>query len=138
MEYLPNALLCLESSQQGQNAHVSSVSKNGRYDGDSTVFERKRGLSANTSFISPVTRLLKTSVALVNNTVLTIRDGLTEEQRMAKIKLEERRQILHLRLKNVCVIRHLTDRPQACTAKTNGDRRRICLTGKPLHEISIS
>jgi hypothetical protein len=51
--------------------------------------------------LSPVARLLRTTSDVVNNAVLHVRDGLTEEQRAAQRKKEERKQILHLRLKNV-------------------------------------
>ena len=53
------------------------------------------------SLLGPVTRVLKNSAGVVNNAVLHVRDGLTEEQRTAKRKVEERKQILHLKLKNV-------------------------------------
>ncbi|TAQ91142.1 hypothetical protein B7494_g490 [Chlorociboria aeruginascens] len=52
------------------------------------------------TILGPVARAFKESAAVVNNTVLQIRDGLTEEQRAAKKRKEERRQILELRLKN--------------------------------------
>ncbi|KAG4444393.1 hypothetical protein IFR05_000158 [Cadophora sp. M221] len=50
--------------------------------------------------LGPAARILKGSADLVNNTVLSLRDGLTEEERLAKTKKEERRQILALRMKN--------------------------------------
>jgi hypothetical protein len=53
------------------------------------------------SLLGPVARLLKNSAEVVNNAVLHVRDGLTEEQRTAQRKVEERKQILHLKLKSV-------------------------------------
>jgi TAG lipase/steryl ester hydrolase/phospholipase A2/LPA acyltransferase len=46
--------------------------------------------------LGPAARILRS----VNNTALQLRDGLTEEERMAKVKKDERRQILTLRMKN--------------------------------------
>jgi hypothetical protein len=76
-----------------------NVEKGQQYDGTS-----KRRLSKSSqqlSLLSPVARLLKTTADVVNNAVLHVRDGLTEEQRATQRRKEERKQILHLRLKNV-------------------------------------
>jgi hypothetical protein len=70
------------------------------YDGGGPTLKGKPGLRQQ-SLLSPVARILKGSAEAVNNALLQARDGLTEEQRTAKRKLEERRQILNLRLKNV-------------------------------------
>ncbi|KAE8447038.1 hypothetical protein EG329_011173 [Mollisiaceae sp. DMI_Dod_QoI] len=50
--------------------------------------------------LGPAVRILKGGVEVVNNTVLGLRDGMTEEQRVAAARKEERRQILTLRMKN--------------------------------------
>ncbi|KAI9051969.1 hypothetical protein LZ554_004223 [Drepanopeziza brunnea f. sp. 'monogermtubi'] len=50
--------------------------------------------------LAPAARILKESADLVNNTVLTLRDGLSEEERTLRARKEERRQILSLRMKN--------------------------------------
>ncbi|KAI9732712.1 MAG: hypothetical protein M1818_007446 [Claussenomyces sp. TS43310] len=50
--------------------------------------------------LAPLARLLRSSADLVNSTVLHIRDGLTEEQRRAQRRWDERKQILRLRLDN--------------------------------------
>ncbi|KAF8863102.1 patatin-domain-containing protein, partial [Acephala macrosclerotiorum] len=50
--------------------------------------------------LGPAVRILRGGVEVVNNTVLGLRDGLTEEQREEQRKKEERRQILNLRMKN--------------------------------------
>jgi hypothetical protein len=61
------------------------------------------------SLLAPVARLLKDSAGAVNNAALHLRDGLTEEQRTALRKVEERKQILHAKLKNVgSVLRPVT------------------------------
>ncbi len=73
--------------------------KGQQYDG--TIKRRGSKSSQKTNLLSPVARLLKNSADVVNNAVLQIRDGLTDEQRTAKRKQEERKQILHLRLQNV-------------------------------------
>jgi TAG lipase/steryl ester hydrolase/phospholipase A2/LPA acyltransferase len=50
--------------------------------------------------LGPAARILKGSADLVNNSLLALRDGLTEEQRAAKHKWQQQRQILSLRMKN--------------------------------------
>ncbi|KAH7327237.1 acyl transferase/acyl hydrolase/lysophospholipase [Rhexocercosporidium sp. MPI-PUGE-AT-0058] len=50
--------------------------------------------------LGPAAEILRGSADLVNNAVLGLRDGLTEEERLAKAKKEERKQILALRMKN--------------------------------------
>lgn len=50
--------------------------------------------------LGPAARMLRESADLVNNSILTLRDGLTEEERTANLRREERRQILSLRMKN--------------------------------------
>jgi hypothetical protein len=67
------------------------------------------------SLLSPVARILRGSADAVSNAVLQARDGLTEEQRVAKRKLEERKQILYLRLKNV-----RESPPSTVTARIDG------------------
>jgi TAG lipase/steryl ester hydrolase/phospholipase A2/LPA acyltransferase len=52
------------------------------------------------AILRPAARILKGSADLVNNSLLTLRDGLSEEERAAKTRKEERRQILALRMKN--------------------------------------
>jgi hypothetical protein len=68
---------------------------------ESTGRRRLSKSSQQPGLLSPVARLLRTSSDVVNNAVLHVRDGLTEEQRAAQRRKEERKQILHLRLKNV-------------------------------------
>ena len=93
LEYLQRAAFFHGSPQ------TYDVERGRQYDGTS-----KRRLSKSSqqlSLLSPVARLLKTTSDVVNNAVLHVRDGLTEEQRAAQRRKEERKQILHLRLKNV-------------------------------------
>ncbi len=78
---------------------ICNVERAQQYDGTSR--RRLTKSSQQLGLLSPVARLLKTTSDVVNNTVLHVRDGLTEEQRAAQRRKEERKQILHLRLKNV-------------------------------------
>jgi TAG lipase/steryl ester hydrolase/phospholipase A2/LPA acyltransferase len=50
--------------------------------------------------LGPAAKVLRGGASLVNNSILTLRDGLSEEERLAKAKKEETRQILNLRMKN--------------------------------------
>lgn len=61
-----------------------------------------RSVKRQRSFLTPVSVLLKGTAEAVNLAVLQIRDGLTEDERRARDKLEERKQILHSRLLSVC------------------------------------
>lgn len=56
------------------------------------------------SLRKPISQLFKVSANLLSSTVLHIRDGHTEEERTALRKVEERKQILHLRLKNAVTV----------------------------------
>jgi TAG lipase/steryl ester hydrolase/phospholipase A2/LPA acyltransferase len=60
----------------------------------------KRRISTSWTILGPAARILKGGLEAVNNTVLGLRDGLSEEQREAAARKEERRQILALRMKN--------------------------------------
>jgi hypothetical protein len=93
LEYLHRAAFFHDSPQ----AYI--VDKGQQYDG--TTKRRLSKSSQQRGLLSPVARILKTSADAVNNAVLQVRDGLTEEQRAVKRKRDERKQILHLRLKNV-------------------------------------
>ena|SRR5277367_616007 len=93
LEYLHRAAFFHDSPKQ------YNVDKGQQYDGP---HERRLSKSSQPqSLLSPVVRILKISAEVVNNAALQVRDGLTEEQRAVKKKREERKQILHLRLKNV-------------------------------------
>ena len=95
LEYLPK----IAFSHDGFQLH--DLKYNYSYDGGGVPTPiRKPGLRQQ-SLLSPVAQILKESAEAVNNALLQARDGLTEEQRKARRKLEERKQILHLRLKNV-------------------------------------
>ena len=93
LEYLHGAAFFPDSPQRhdGGCEYIGSLKRRG-----------SKSSQRQPSLLGPVTRLLKNSAEVVNNAVLHIRDGLTDEQRTALRKLEERKQILHLRLKNVC------------------------------------
>lgn len=51
--------------------------------------------------IPTVASLVKDSWSWAGDTINTHRDGLTKEQRQARTKIEDRKQILYLRMKNV-------------------------------------
>lgn len=93
LEYLQRVAF-FDGSPQTPN-----VEKGRQYEGTSRRWLSKS--SQQSSLLSPVARVLKTTSDVVNNVVLHVRDGLTEEQRAVQRKKEERKQILHLRLKNV-------------------------------------
>jgi TAG lipase/steryl ester hydrolase/phospholipase A2/LPA acyltransferase len=99
LEYLQNTpLLCIDDSRlQAPNSTSSKgyIFNDGNSIALRTSLSRQRG-----GLLGPVARILKGSAELVNSTVLQVRDGLTEEQRLVKTRREERRQILELRLKN--------------------------------------
>ena len=70
----------------------------GNFDGTS---QRRASLSKGRfGLLGPAARILRSGAHLINSTVLQLRDGMTEEERFADIKKEERRQILSLRMKN--------------------------------------
>ncbi|QSZ29729.1 hypothetical protein DSL72_004246 [Monilinia vaccinii-corymbosi] len=50
--------------------------------------------------LGPATRILKAGAEVLNNRIQHVRDGLTEEERLALRRKEERIQILKLRMKN--------------------------------------
>lgn len=91
LEYLHRRAFFHDSPQE------YNVDKGQQYD----IPSKRCKSSQQRSILSPVGRVLKTSAEVVNNAVLQVRDGLTEEQRAVKRKKEERKQILYLRLKNV-------------------------------------
>jgi TAG lipase/steryl ester hydrolase/phospholipase A2/LPA acyltransferase len=85
-------VLCVQDSAAQYN---SSNSVNG-YVEDRTFLRPPTLSRPRWGLLGPAARIL----GVVNNTVLSLRDGLTEEQRAAKAKKVERRQILTLRMKN--------------------------------------
>ena len=73
--------------------------QNGYNEGKGTA--RRPSLSRGRwGLLGPAARILSGGANLVSSTVLQLRDGMTEDQRTAKLKKEERRQILSLRMKN--------------------------------------
>lgn len=89
-------MVLLELQKTCTSSAAASVAR-GYFHDDGTIIQRKPAtLSHRASLLWPVTSI----VNKINNTLLQLRDGLTEEQRAAKSKLEERRQILSLRMKN--------------------------------------
>jgi hypothetical protein len=68
---------------------------------DDTHRQTKRIAHRPHPFLQPLSKVLRGSADLVNNAVLQIRDGVNEEQKAEDGRLQERRQIVGLRLKNV-------------------------------------
>ena len=99
MEYLQNAQsLCLDGAN-GKQRH--DYFDDATPDSPARTLARKKSQRRQRSLLDPVTWVLKSSADLVKDTVFTVRDGLTEDEREAKRMLKERKQILALRLKNV-------------------------------------
>jgi TAG lipase/steryl ester hydrolase/phospholipase A2/LPA acyltransferase len=104
LEYLqsrPLLSVCLDDSTTPTSAGTKTNGTDGYIYNDDVALNRRTSLSRQKWGVpGPAARILRGSANLVNNTVLQLRDGLTEEQRAAKAKKEERRQILALRMKN--------------------------------------
>lgn len=86
-------LLCYDNSNASASIALSSRR-------DEPMQRRKSVGRGSWGIVGPAVRILRGSADLVNNTVATLRDGLTEEQRAEKTRREENRQILALRMKN--------------------------------------
>ncbi|RFU33555.1 hypothetical protein B7463_g2787, partial [Scytalidium lignicola] len=82
----------------GQHGKSHNISGSGG--GGSLSLSQKPSLSLQGALFGPAARVLTDSVHALNNAVLQLRDGMTEEQRTTKVRREERIQILALRLKN--------------------------------------
>ncbi|KAG4417150.1 hypothetical protein IFR04_009719 [Cadophora malorum] len=102
LEYLQKTSpLCYNNNASPQKQLPTSAPVRGYLCNEDPSLARRRSLSGGRwGILGPAARILKGSADLVNNTVLGLRDGLTEEQRLAKAKKHERRQILALRMKN--------------------------------------
>lgn len=104
LEYLQKTpLRCTDNNNT--HAHLqTSVPTRGllhnNKDGNTSSNTSKRRISTSWTILGPAARILKGGLEAVNNTVLGLRDGLSEEQREAAARKEERRQILALRMKN--------------------------------------
>ena len=94
LEYLQRT--CVDNSTNLKQLPTSGPIRGYLGDAAST---RRNSLSR-WGLFGPAARILRGGVGLVNNTVQTLRDGLTEEEREAGRKKEEVRQILELRMKN--------------------------------------
>ncbi|KAH6672465.1 acyl transferase/acyl hydrolase/lysophospholipase [Halenospora varia] len=66
---------------------------------------RRNSLPSGWGLLSPAVTVLRGGMSLVSNTVATLRDGLTEEERLALAKKEQMRQILSLRMKNAITMK---------------------------------
>ncbi|KAN0092005.1 patatin domain containing protein [Hyaloscypha variabilis] len=100
LEYLQKT--CVDSSRP-QKQLPTSAPVRGYLCNDDSASIRRNSLSG-WGLLGPAARVLRGGVGLVNNTVLTLRDGLTEEEREARRKREETRQILALRMQNAATM----------------------------------
>ncbi|ESZ98302.1 hypothetical protein SBOR_1295 [Sclerotinia borealis F-4128] len=85
---------CVVDSNTTDTSATVKDHGHGREKGEENVSGPLLGL------LGPATRILRTGADVLNNKLQQVRDGLTEEERLALRKKEERIQILHLRLKN--------------------------------------
>jgi TAG lipase/steryl ester hydrolase/phospholipase A2/LPA acyltransferase len=73
--------------------------------GDSTIACRKIEPRLRKAISVPsVTSLVKDSWTWAGDTIHTYRDGLTKDERHAKAEIQDRKQVLYLRIKNVSTI----------------------------------
>jgi TAG lipase/steryl ester hydrolase/phospholipase A2/LPA acyltransferase len=99
LEYLQKTpSICIDNSNAQKQLPTSAPVKGYLCNDDLT--SARQGSMSGWGVLGPAARVLRGSARLVNKTVLALRDGLTEEERLAKAKKEERRQILSLRMKN--------------------------------------
>lgn len=104
LEYLQKTSHLCADDGKAPNSHADSTPIKGYLQNDDDGHAWR---SANTSrsqptwsLLGPAAKILRGGVDMVNNTVATLRDGLTEGERIAQAKKAERRQILALRIKN--------------------------------------
>ncbi|CZT10893.1 probable TGL4 Triacylglycerol lipase involved in TAG mobilization [Rhynchosporium agropyri] len=101
LEYLQRpSPLCYNNGSPQKQLPSSAPVRGFLCNADPGSARRKSLPGARWGILGPAARILKGSADLVNNTVLGRRDGLTEEERLARAKREERAQILGLRMKN--------------------------------------
>ena len=95
LEYLQKTpTLCTDDST------LQNGSAKGYSECNGTIGRRPSLSRGRWGLLGPAARMLRGSADLVHSTVLQLRDGMTEEQRAAKLKKQERMQILSLRMKN--------------------------------------
>jgi TAG lipase/steryl ester hydrolase/phospholipase A2/LPA acyltransferase len=102
LEYLRRPpSLCIDDSKVQKQLPTSAPVRGFLCNDDPATKTRRSSLSRGRwGLLGPAARILKGSADLVNSTVLQLRDGLTEQERAAKMKKEERQQILSVRMKN--------------------------------------
>lgn len=104
-EYLQKRTLSCADDNKAPTANRTSAPGAGYGYNDDKKFAQQAPLSRRGGFLGPAARI----ASLVNNTVLRLRDGLTEEQRAATTRKEERRQILSLRMRNAETLEQWAD-----------------------------
>ena len=78
-----------------------SFHNNRAYSDCNGILGRQSSISrARWGLLGPAVRVIKGGAKRVNSTVLQLRDGITEEQRTLRLRKEERRQILRVRMEN--------------------------------------
>jgi TAG lipase / steryl ester hydrolase / phospholipase A2 / LPA acyltransferase len=97
LEYFQKS--CIDNSSKPQKQLPTSAPVKGYLCHDDSTSTRRTSLSK-WGLLGPAARVLRDGVGLVNSTVLTLKDGLTEDEREARKKKEEMGQILRLRLQN--------------------------------------
>ncbi|PBP27563.1 patatin-like phospholipase [Diplocarpon rosae] len=100
LECLPQSSLLCYSNGHVQKQLPAPPLRGFLCNEESATSRRSTVAEGGWGILGPAVSMLRGSADLVNNKVLTLRDGLTEEQRLANAKREERRQILGLRMKN--------------------------------------
>ncbi|TVY34554.1 Lipase [Lachnellula subtilissima] len=100
LEYLQRGPLRCNDDNNEPGALVASAPVRGHLTYTRTPIRRNTLTQQTWGILWPAASILRGSVNLVHNTIATVCDGLTEEQRRAQAKKEEMRQILSLRMKN--------------------------------------
>ncbi|PQE18010.1 putative TGL4 Triacylglycerol lipase involved in TAG mobilization protein [Rutstroemia sp. NJR-2017a BVV2] len=95
LEYLqkPTSQFCAINNSKTPLAPATTTSEYG-------YGEAEKISSSSWSLLRPAAKILRTGADVINNRVQHARDGLTDEERLALCRKEERRQILELRMKN--------------------------------------
>lgn len=107
LEYFQTGPLRCNDDKNALKLLTASAPVRGYISNPDTSHVRRNSLTRQTwGILGPAAKILRGSANLVNNTVATLRDGLTEEQRIAQAKKEEMRQILSLRMKNAETMEH--------------------------------
>lgn len=101
LEYFRGGALRCNDGNNNLKALTASAPVRGYLQDTDGASARRHSLTRQTwGILGPAASVLKGSANLVNNTVATLRDGLSKQERRTQAKKEEMRQILSLRMKN--------------------------------------